>query len=56
MADFVVPNVFMYLQNYIHRSGRTARASKEGLSVMLVGPEDLKNYRKIVLALNRGLY
>ncbi|KAK2189291.1 hypothetical protein NP493_109g00000 [Ridgeia piscesae] len=40
-------------ENYVHRSGRTARASKEGLSVMLVGPEDLKNYRKIVLALNR---
>ena len=24
--------------------------------MMLVGPEDLKNYRKIVLALNRGLF
>ncbi|XP_064625673.1 ATP-dependent RNA helicase DDX24-like isoform X2 [Lineus longissimus] len=40
-------------ENYIHRSGRTARATKEGLSVMIVGPEDIKNYRKIIKSLNR---
>lgn len=40
----------------MHRSGRTARAKKEGLSVMLVGPEDLKNYRKIIKTLNKGPY
>ncbi|XP_013413231.1 ATP-dependent RNA helicase DDX24 isoform X2 [Lingula anatina] len=40
-------------ENYIHRSGRTARASKEGLSVMLMSPEDVKNYKKIVHTLNR---
>ncbi|KAK2167677.1 hypothetical protein LSH36_25g03069 [Paralvinella palmiformis] len=40
-------------ENYVHRSGRTARASKEGLSVMLVGPEDLQYYRKIMKNLNR---
>ena len=45
----------MYLfQNYVHRSGRTARALKEGLSVMLIGPEDQQNYKKIVKTLNRG--
>ena len=27
---------------------------KEGLSVMLISPEDIKNYRKIVHTLNRG--
>ena len=38
----------------MHRSGRTARALKEGLSVMLIGPEDQQNYKKIVKTLNRG--
>jgi ATP-dependent RNA helicase DDX24/MAK5 len=40
-------------ESYVHRSGRTARATKEGLSVMLVSPDDLHNYRKIIKALNR---
>lgn len=39
---------------YIHRSGRTARASREGLSVVLVGPEEMGSYRKIMKALNGG--
>lgn len=43
-----------FCQNYVHRSGRTARAMKEGLSVMLISPDDVKNYRKIVHTLNRG--
>ncbi|XP_064388325.1 ATP-dependent RNA helicase DDX24-like [Halichondria panicea] len=38
---------------YVHRSGRTARGQREGLSVMLVGPEDLKAYRNICRTLNR---
>lgn len=46
----------VFIQNYVHRSGRTARASKEGLSVMLVSPEELRNYRKIIKTLNRGQY
>ena len=41
-------------QNYVHRSGRTARALKEGLSVMLIGPEDQQYYKRIVKTLNRG--
>ena len=32
---------------YIHRSGRTARAKKGGLSIILEGPQDLKEYKKI---------
>jgi ATP-dependent RNA helicase DDX24/MAK5 len=31
---------------YVHRSGRTARSSNEGLSVMLVSPEEMNLYRK----------
>ncbi|XP_013075127.2 ATP-dependent RNA helicase DDX24-like isoform X2 [Biomphalaria glabrata] len=42
------------MENYIHRSGRTARASNLGLSVMLVGPEDAKDYRKIVHGVRNG--
>uniref|UniRef100_A0A915HT01 Uncharacterized protein n=1 Tax=Romanomermis culicivorax TaxID=13658 RepID=A0A915HT01_ROMCU len=38
---------------YVHRSGRTARANKEGLSVMLVDSQDALNYRKICKNLNR---
>lgn len=45
-----------FCQNYVHRSGRTARAMKEGLSVMLISPDDVKNYRKIVHTLNRGWF
>ncbi|VDI78144.1 ATP-dependent RNA helicase DDX24/MAK5 [Mytilus galloprovincialis] len=54
-----VQHVFHYqvpltVENYVHRSGRTARASKEGISVMLIGPDDVKNYRKIIHTLNRN--
>lgn len=39
---------------YVHRSGRTARGrSSEGLSLLLVAPEDLKAYRNICQTLNR---
>ena len=40
----------------MHRSGRTARASNLGLSVMFVGPEDAKNYHKIVHGVRKGVY
>ncbi|CAF3496637.1 unnamed protein product [Rotaria sp. Silwood1] len=39
---------------YIHRSGRTARAEREGLSVMFICPEELFLYRKIIKTLNRN--
>ncbi|XP_067677240.1 ATP-dependent RNA helicase DDX24-like [Haliotis asinina] len=51
VIHFQVPRT---VENYVHRSGRTARAMKEGLSVMLVGPEDVRNYRKIIQSLNRN--
>ncbi|XP_037551354.1 ATP-dependent RNA helicase DDX24 [Nematolebias whitei] len=38
---------------YVHRSGRTARANKEGLSLLLVGPDDMMNFRKIYKTLGK---
>ncbi|RMX46566.1 hypothetical protein pdam_00025862, partial [Pocillopora damicornis] len=40
---------------YIHCNGRTARASREGLSVILVGPEEMGSYKKIMKTLNGGV-
>ncbi|OWF40635.1 ATP-dependent RNA helicase DDX24-like [Mizuhopecten yessoensis] len=51
VVHYQVPHT---VENYIHRSGRTARATKEGLSIMLVGQGDVKNYRKVVGSLNRS--
>ncbi|NWZ93379.1 DDX24 helicase, partial [Nesospiza acunhae] len=39
---------------YVHRSGRTARAAQEGLSLLLIGPEDLINFRKIYKTLEKS--
>lgn len=40
-------------ETYVHRSGRTARASKEGLSLLLIGPDDMMNYKKIYKTLGK---
>lgn len=39
---------------YVHRSGRTARSSFEGLSVMLISAEEMNLYRKILKTFKRG--
>ncbi|XP_043839513.1 ATP-dependent RNA helicase DDX24 isoform X2 [Dromiciops gliroides] len=39
---------------YVHRSGRTARAAKEGLSLLLIGPEDMINFKKIYKTLEKN--
>ncbi|NXT72448.1 DDX24 helicase, partial [Chaetops frenatus] len=39
---------------YVHRSGRTARAANQGLSLLLIGPEDLINFRKIYKTLEKS--
>ncbi|KAM3670428.1 ATP-dependent RNA helicase DDX24 [Ammospiza maritima maritima] len=39
---------------YVHRSGRTARAAHQGLSLLLIGPEDLINFRKIYKTLEKS--
>ncbi|XP_076441282.1 ATP-dependent RNA helicase DDX24-like [Babylonia areolata] len=36
------------IENYVHRSGRTARACSEGVSVVLVSPDEITMYRNIV--------
>lgn len=40
-------------ETYVHRSGRTARATKEGLSLLLIGPDDMMNFKKIYRALGK---
>lgn len=38
----------------MHRSGRTARAQNEGLSLMLVDPQEGVFYKRIYKTLNKG--
>ncbi|XP_037076198.1 ATP-dependent RNA helicase DDX24-like [Pollicipes pollicipes] len=40
---------------YVHRSGRTARARAEGLSVVLVEPAEMAAYRRLLRQLHRVL-
>merc|ERR1719322_834792 len=40
-------------ESYVHRSGRTARASKEGLSVILIDSSESLSYKKICHTLKR---
>jgi len=41
-------------EDYVHRSGRTARASKAGMSIMLLDAKDVTRYRKICKNLSRA--
>ncbi|CAB4017426.1 ATP-dependent RNA helicase ddx24-like [Paramuricea clavata] len=38
---------------YVHRSGRTARIQNEGLSLLLISPDDLRSYDKIWKSLKK---
>ncbi|KAG0357778.1 hypothetical protein BC939DRAFT_454781 [Gamsiella multidivaricata] len=38
---------------YVHRSGRTARAQNEGISLLICGPDEVQLYRKICLTLKK---
>ncbi|XP_028677272.1 ATP-dependent RNA helicase DDX24 [Erpetoichthys calabaricus] len=40
-------------ETYVHRSGRTARAMKKGLTLLLIGPDDMLNFRKIYRTLGK---
>ncbi|XP_071965902.1 ATP-dependent RNA helicase DDX24-like isoform X2 [Antedon mediterranea] len=40
-------------ESYVHRSGRTARANKEGLSLMLVSPVEVSSFKRVCKTLNR---
>ncbi|RCH82947.1 ATP-dependent RNA helicase, partial [Rhizopus stolonifer] len=39
---------------YVHRSGRTARANREGISLLLCGPEEIKIYQKLCQTLRKN--
>ncbi|XP_048342427.1 ATP-dependent RNA helicase DDX24 [Sphaerodactylus townsendi] len=39
---------------YVHRSGRTARAFSEGLSLLLIGPSDVVNFKRIYKTLAKS--
>ncbi|KFB51782.1 hypothetical protein ZHAS_00019934 [Anopheles sinensis] len=41
-------------ENYVHRSGRTARASREGLALLLISPAEMKDYVKLNQNLGRS--
>uniref|UniRef100_A0A6M2DFK1 ATP-dependent RNA helicase n=1 Tax=Xenopsylla cheopis TaxID=163159 RepID=A0A6M2DFK1_XENCH len=40
-------------ENYVHRSGRTARAAKEGITILLMEPAESKNYAKLCRTLGK---
>ncbi|GFQ80987.1 ATP-dependent RNA helicase DDX24 [Trichonephila clavata] len=50
VIHFQVPRT---AETYVHRSGRTARAENEGLSLLLIEPEDGAHYKKICKTLNK---
>ncbi|XP_046818958.1 ATP-dependent RNA helicase DDX24 isoform X2 [Vespa crabro] len=40
-------------ESYIHRSGRTARAQKEGITILMMEPSEKQNYSKLCKTLGR---
>ena len=50
VVHFHVPKT---AEMYVHRSGRTARAHQDGLSVLLLAPEEVALYRKICHSLQK---
>lgn len=38
----------------MHRSGRTARANRDGISLLLSSPEEIKQYRSLRQSLRKG--
>lgn len=43
-------------ENYVHRSGRTARSSNEGITVLLMEPGEIREYVKLCRTLKRSSY
>ncbi|XP_074042289.1 ATP-dependent RNA helicase DDX24 [Leptinotarsa decemlineata] len=41
-------------ESYVHRSGRTARASREGITILLIEPGELKNYLRLCRTLEKN--
>lgn len=42
-------------QTYVHRSGRTARANHEGLTLLLIETDEQRQYVRLMKTLNRGV-
>ncbi|KAK7865654.1 hypothetical protein R5R35_006911 [Gryllus longicercus] len=42
------------VESYVHRSGRTARAQKEGITVLIMEPEEAPAYLRLCNSLGRG--
>ncbi|KAJ8932925.1 hypothetical protein NQ314_014342 [Rhamnusium bicolor] len=41
-------------ESYVHRSGRTARASQQGITVLLMEPNELQNYLRLCRTLRKN--
>lgn len=41
-------------ESYVHRSGRTARATQQGITILLVEPNELQSYLKLCKTLGKG--
>jgi ATP-dependent RNA helicase DDX24/MAK5 len=39
---------------YVHRSGRTARANRDGISLLLCGPDEMRIYQKLCQTLRKN--
>lgn len=48
VIHYHIPNTF---ETYVHRSGRTARAGKEGVALMFVSAQDAQKYKKMCQAM-----
>lgn len=43
-------------ENYVHRSGRTARGNKEGIAILLMEPNEVNDYVKLCRTLKRSKF
>jgi len=41
-------------QNYVHRSGRTARAQKEGMTILFVEPKEMPQFKRMCHTLGKS--
>lgn len=41
-------------ESYVHRSGRTARATRQGITILLVEPSELQNYLRLCRTLGKS--
>ena len=50
---FIYFYILFLFQSYIHRSGRTARGTKEGVSVVLIDASENQFYKRMLKNCNR---